>query len=125
MRSEKLPDKQVNRLSVKLGYLRIEKWPIAFLYLIFLSLNNLQNVAANSVSIRPIRNDRLKGKCYISTYSHGYQLLNFMQGMGKLLSDIPYLFPQELKANFEVFLNVNIFSTSNLNSLLTRKKITP
>lgn len=39
----------------------------------------------------------------ISTYSHGYQLLNFMQGMGKLLSDIPYLFPQELKANFEVF----------------------
>ena len=63
MRSEKLPDKQVNRLSVKLGYLRIEKWPIAFLYLIFLSLNNLQNVAANSVSIRPIRNDRLKGKC--------------------------------------------------------------
>lgn len=63
MRSEKLPDKQVNRLSVKLGYLRIEKWPIAFLYLIFLSLNNLQNVAANSVSIRPIRNDGLKGKC--------------------------------------------------------------
>ena len=106
MRSEKLPDKQVNRLSVKLGYLRIEKWPIAFLYLIFLSLNNLQNVAANSVSIRPVRDDRLKGKLvsvYISTYSHGYQLLNFMQGMGKLLSDIPYLFPQELKANFEVF----------------------
>lgn len=66
-----------------------------------------------------------KVSVYISTYSHGYQLLNFMQGMGKLLSDIPYLFPQELKANFEVFLNVNIFSTSNPNSLLTRKKITP
>ena len=66
-----------------------------------------------------------KVSVYISTYSHGYQLLNFMQGMGKLLSDIPYLFPQELKANFEVFQNVNIFSTSNLNSLLTRKKITP
>ena len=42
-----------------------------------------------------------KVSVYIST--HGYQLLNFMQGMGKLLSDIPYLFPQELKANFEVF----------------------
>ena len=44
-----------------------------------------------------------KVSVYISTYSHGYQLLNFMQGMGKLLSDIHYLFPQELKANFEVF----------------------
>ena len=44
-----------------------------------------------------------KVSVYISTYSHGYQLLNFMQGMGKLLSDIAYLFPQELKANFEVF----------------------
>ena len=102
MRSEKRPDKQVNRLSVKLGYLRIEKLSIAFLSDLS-TLNNLQNVAANSVSIRPVRDDRLKGKLvsvYISTYSHGYQLLNFMQEMGKFLSDIPYLFPQELKSKF-------------------------